>query len=55
MSLSMTCRHCGIEITVEDDDQLVDQVQAHAIGHGKELSREHILHRHDVVQRHRPT
>lgn len=47
MSLSMTCKHCNIAITAEDEDELVAAVQAHARTHERpvELKREHILAR----------
>ena len=53
MTLSMSCRHCGTEVTAEDEDKLVTQVQTHARSHdgGPELSREHILSRLHRLQR----
>lgn len=44
---AMTCRHCGTEITADDQEQLVDEVQRHAIGHeaGHVPTRDHILNR----------
>lgn len=47
MSVSMTCRHCNIEIVADDPDELVKRVQEHALAHPRpvELTREHILAR----------
>lgn len=46
MTLRMTCKHCRQEITATDEDELVTNVQDHALGHdGKTLTREHILSR----------
>lgn len=47
MDLSMTCKHCGISISADDEDELVTRVQAHARTHDRpvELTREHILAR----------
>jgi predicted small metal-binding protein len=54
MNLSMNCKHCGTEISAGDEDELVERVQAHASTHdGKVLSREHILHRFHLMERHR--
>ena len=54
MTLNMNCKHCGAEISADDEDELVDRVQAHASTHdGKVLSREHILQRFRLVERHR--
>jgi predicted small metal-binding protein len=54
MTLNMTCKHCGTEISADDEDGLVKSVQTHASTHdGKTLSREHILHRFHVIQRHK--
>ncbi|MBA2752428.1 MAG: DUF1059 domain-containing protein [Actinobacteria bacterium] len=49
----MSCRHCGTEVTADDEDELVTQVQTHARSHdgGPELSREHILSRLHRLQR----
>lgn len=45
MSITMTCGPCGTVISGDDEDQLVDRVQAHARDHdgAPDLSREHIL------------
>lgn len=55
MTISMTCKHCGEVVTAQDEDSLVDRVQAHALthdhGHGPTLSREHILSRFHRIQR----
>jgi predicted small metal-binding protein len=47
MSVSLTCHHCKISITADDEDELVTRVQAHARTHerAQELTREHILAR----------
>lgn len=44
---TMNCRHCRIEISGADEDELVENVQARASTHsgGTPLSREHILSR----------
>ena len=44
---TMTCKHCRTEINGADEDELVDNVQAHATTHpgGRLLSQEHILSR----------
>jgi len=54
VTLSMTCKHCDTEINADDEDELVERVQSHASNHdGQMLSREHILHRFHLIQRHR--
>jgi hypothetical protein len=47
MTLSLTCKRCGAEITSNDEDELVGQVQAHVRDDdaGHVPSREHILAR----------
>lgn len=59
MSVHMTCKHCRIELTADDEDQLVVNVQAHAAthddGHGPALTREHILARLHRLQRREQT
>jgi len=53
MSLTMTCRHCGTEVAADDEDTLVERVQAHASEHeggGPTLSRDHILSRFHRLQ-----
>lgn len=45
MTLALTCKHCGAEITSDTKDELVDRVQAHVRGHGAthDIPREAIL------------
>jgi hypothetical protein len=45
MKFSVTCKHCGAEVTAGTEDQLVERVQAHVRGHGAThpLPREAIL------------
>ena len=52
MSMTMTCKHCGTEVSADGEDALVDRVQAHARSHegGPELTREHILARFHRLQ-----
>jgi predicted small metal-binding protein len=47
MSVSITCRHCKVTITADDEDELVRRVQVHVGTHERrtELTREHILGR----------
>lgn len=47
MILSITCKSCGAAITGDTDDELVENVQAHASNHGhsRPLTRNHVLHR----------
>jgi hypothetical protein len=47
MSLTMTCRHCDAVINAENEDTLVERVQAHALTHDGRapLTRDHILRR----------
>ena len=47
MSVSMSCRHCNVEIVADDADALVTRVQEHALAHPRpvELTRDHILAR----------
>ena len=46
MTISTTCKGCGVELTAEDEDELVSAVQAHlAEAHpgGHSPSREQVL------------
>jgi predicted small metal-binding protein len=46
MTISTTCKGCGIELTAEDEDELVSEVQAHiadAHSAGHTPSREQVL------------
>lgn len=47
MTASMTCKHCNLTIDADDEDELVDRVQTHVLGHDRphELTREHIASR----------
>jgi hypothetical protein len=49
----MTCKHCGAEITADDEDTMVERVQEHYRSHGDKppLTRDHILRR---LRRHQP-
>jgi hypothetical protein len=44
---TMTCKHCGEEITAEGEDTMVERVQLHFGSHGDKppLTRDHILRR----------
>lgn len=46
-TVAMTCRHCGTEITADDEERLVEDVQHHVSTHdaGHIPSREHVLRR----------
>jgi hypothetical protein len=58
MTVSLTCRHCNVEIEADDEDALVDAVQAHVGTHEREppqMNRQHSLSRLQRQQRpHRP-
>ena len=46
MTISTTCKGCGLELTAQDEDQLVGAVQAHVAevhASGHTPSREQIL------------
>ena len=45
MTLTITCKHCGADVTAETEDELVEHVQAHVREHGAThaLPREAVL------------
>jgi hypothetical protein len=47
MTLAITCKHCRIDIEGDDEDQLVERVQAHVRTHDQpiEVTREQVLAR----------
>ncbi len=52
MTVSLTCRNCGAELTADTEDELAALGHAHAEEHGhKPRSREHTLAR---IRRHNP-
>ncbi len=53
MSVSLTCKSCGAELTADNEDELADLGQRHAQEHGHQgsPSRDHILAR---IRRHNP-
>jgi len=51
MTITIPCRHCDTELTAEDEDTLIDEVQRHAATHFSHVpSRDRILKRLERLQ-----
>ena len=52
MTLSLTCRHCAVEIVGENEDELVESVQEHmADAHPETTGKTHTVTRDKVLGR----
>ncbi|MEV5530200.1 hypothetical protein [Streptomyces prunicolor] len=51
MTLSLTCNHCKLAITGEDEDELVVNVQEHVGEHSRAHGVSHVVTREQVLHR----
>ena len=49
--LSLTCNNCRQQISGRDEDELVNQVQAHVAEHSRQSGHPHVVTREQILVR----